>query len=172
MNASSSRLETRCSPVQFLKTVLLTSSLLIAASACATKPGTPPAFAPWYPSNNQVGDPIFGVFEGRVPCGDCEVIKLGLALYWNPDAQSPTTYQMSRVHVGKGNDRTVNEGSWVITSGTSLDPQAVVYQLDSLSPPEFRSFLAIGDHILLVLDDAMNPRVGNAAWSYALSRTN
>jgi hypothetical protein len=100
------------------------------------------------------------------------VVKLGLALYWNPDAQEPTTYQMSRVHVGKGNDRTVNEGSWVITSGARVDPDGVVYQLDSLAHPEFRSFLAIGTDILLVLNDAMAPRIGNAAWSYTLSRTN
>ncbi len=41
----------------------------------------PPAFEPPYPAVNANGDPILGVFEGRTPCVDCNVVKVALVLY-------------------------------------------------------------------------------------------
>jgi len=157
--------------IQSMRRFLYAISLSIILSGCSILAKTPTTFPPWYPVVNNNGDPIFAVFEGRIPCTDCQVIKLGLALYEDPKTNTPTTYEMSRLFVGKGNDRTVNEGKWLITSGTKLDPQAVVYQLDSNAPQEFRSFWAIDQDILFILDQAMNPRVGNGAWSYVLDRT-
>jgi hypothetical protein len=154
-----------------MKIIVLLMSILIILSGCGYLAETPATFEPWYPSVNENGDSIFAVFESRIPCADCEVIKFGLALYWDRETKTPTTYEMARVYVGKGNDRTVNKGTWIITSGTKLDPQTAVYQLDSNAPQEFRSFWAIGQDILFILDQNMNPRVGNAAWGYALNKT-
>jgi hypothetical protein len=140
-------------------------------SSCTSLGGTPTAFPPWYPLTNEKGDTVFAIFESRIPCADCQTIKFGLALYWEPKTKTPTTYQMSRIHVGQGNDRTVNAGTWTITSGTKLDPQAVVYKLDANAPPEFRTYWAIGQDILFILDPELKPRVGNAGYSYALNKT-
>jgi hypothetical protein len=152
--------------------LLVVSLIAIIITGCGNLTETPAAtFAPWYPSVNENGDPVFAVFESRIPCADCEVIKFSLVLYWDQETKTPTTYEMARVYVGKGNDRTINKGTWTITAGTKLDPQAVVYQLNSNAPEEFLSFWAIGRDILFILDQDMNPRVGTAAWSYALNKT-
>ncbi|MGH7209407.1 MAG: copper resistance protein NlpE N-terminal domain-containing protein, partial [Nitrospiraceae bacterium] len=68
------------------------------------------------------------------PCADCETVKFALVLYRNPETSAPTTYLLARVYVAKGDERTVNAGTWAMTHGTKLDPQALVYQLDSNAP--------------------------------------
>ena len=153
--------------VRFIQKTIFLMSVLFIMSGCSNSVNTPATFEPWYPPVNENGDSIFAVFESRIPCGDCQTIKIGLVLYWDRETKEPTTYQMSRVYVGKGNGRTVNEGVWTITHGTKLDPQAVVYQLDSSAPQEFQSYWAIGQDILFILDPEMNPRVGDAGYGYA-----
>jgi hypothetical protein len=140
------------------------------ATGCNTQPKTPATVEPWYPATNENGDGVFAVFESRIPCDDCEKIKFALALYMDSETKMPTTYQMARVYVAKGNDRTINTGTWTITHGTSLNSQAVVYRLDTNAPQEFQFFWAIGEDILFILDQEMNPRVGTAGYSYALNR--
>lgn len=154
-----------------MRRIIFLASILIIMSGCAYFKKAPTTFEPWYPVVNENGDPVFTVFESRIPCAviDCTKIKFALALYRNRETKAPTTYKMARVYVGKGNDRTVNEGTWIITRGTKLDPQAVVYQLDSNAPQEFRSYWAIGQDILFILDQDMNPRVGDASYGYALN---
>jgi hypothetical protein len=156
--------------IRLLEKALFLICILIVATGCSNKPTTSTTVEPWYPTTNKNGDVIFAVFESRIPCDDCEKIKFALALYMDSETKAPTTYQMSRVYVGKGNDRTINEGTWTISQGTNLDNQAIVYQLDTNVPQEFRSFWAIGDDILFILDQKMNPRVGTAGYSYALNR--
>lgn len=151
-----------------MKYRLLPALALMVLAGCAPSPSVPQA---WYPPVNARGDPVFAVFESRIPCADCEKIKFALALYRDRDTQAPTTYRLARVYVGNGNDRTVNEGTWSITRGAKPDPQAVVYRLDAAAPAEFRSFWAIGQDILFILDQDGGPRVGNAGYGYALNRT-
>jgi len=155
---------------QWLGKVLLLIFILILATGCNTQPDTPATVEPWYPATNKNGDEVFAVFESRIPCDDCEKIKFALALYEDSKTQQPTTYQMARVYVAKGNDRTINTGTWTIIRGTSLDSQAVVYRLDANAPDEFQYFWVIGKDILFILDQEMNPRVGTAGYSYALNR--
>ncbi len=150
-----------------MKRLWLVIWLLVLLAGCAADDAPLP---PWYPAVNADGDPVFAVFESRIPCENCEKIKFALALYTDPAGGAPTTYQMARVFVGRGNDRIINEGNWSITRGTSLDPQAVVYRLDSGAPEEFQAFWAIGEDILFILDQDMQPRVGDAGYSYALNR--
>ena len=61
------------------------------------------------PGDNARGDPVFAVFESRIPCADCEKIKFALALYRDRDTQAPTTYKLARVYVAKTDDRIVEE---------------------------------------------------------------
>ena len=154
-----------------MRRIIFLAPILIIMSGCAYFKKATTTFEPWYPVVNKNGDPVFAVFESRIPCAECEKIKFALALYRNRETKAPTMYKMARVYVAKGNDRTVNEGTWTITRGTKLDPQAVVYQLDSNAPREFRSYWAIGQDILFILDQDMNPRVGDAGYGYALNKT-
>ncbi|MBI5873759.1 MAG: copper resistance protein NlpE N-terminal domain-containing protein [Candidatus Omnitrophica bacterium] len=159
-----------------MRKVIFIASILVMMSGCSYFKKAPAAFDPWYPSANENGDPVFAVFEGRIPCmgqmaiPDCNKIKVGLALYQNAQTQLPTTYLLARVGVGTGNDRITNAGNLTLTHGTVLDPQAVVYQLDTNAPQEFRSYWVIGRDILFMLDQDRNPRVGDAAYSYVLNR--
>ncbi|MFO1349930.1 MAG: copper resistance protein NlpE N-terminal domain-containing protein [Gammaproteobacteria bacterium] len=149
----------------------LAALILIILSGCGQFGKTPPAVEPWYPTVNENGDPVFAVFESRIPCADCQKIKFALALYRDPKTKAPTTYKLARVYVARSpEDRMVNEGHWMIKHGTRLNPQATVYQLDANAPSEFRWFWAIGEDILFILDQDLNPRVGTAGYGYALNK--
>jgi hypothetical protein len=135
-------------------------------------------FGPWYPMQNENGDPAVADFENHIPCvttgnqpiKKCDRMKFGLVLYRDAKTKAPTTYIMSRVYVGVSSERSVNKGAWEVTKGNGLDAQAVDYKLDANAPEEFRNFWAIGDDILFILNDDLKPRVGDAAYGYALNR--
>ena len=139
--------------------------------ASTTRPPGATVREPFFSTVSAAGDPLRGAFEYRVPCGDCFALKLSLILYHNADTKAPSTYLMSRVHVGKGDDRTVNEGRWSIERGIQGYPDAVVYRLDATAPAEFKSFWAINENLLLVLDQYGNPRVGTGGVGFLLNRT-
>ncbi len=132
---------------------------------------SPTTFERPFPAVNANGDPILGFFVGRTPCPDCQAMKVALVLYYNPETSSPTTYWLGLVFVGKGNDRTVYQGNWTIQHGIKEYPEAVVYQLDANTPEDLRSYWHVNKDILLPLDKDMNPKVGNSAWGFMLSRT-
>lgn len=147
-------------------------ALVVILAGCASVPHAPTPLAPWYPALNAHGDPVCAVFESRIPCADCEKIKVALALYQNRVTKVPTTYQLARVYVAHSpEDRLVQEGMWTITHGMPLDPHAVVYQLDANVPQEFQAYWAIGQDILFLLDQARQPRVGTAGYGYAFNKT-
>ena len=118
-----------------------------------------------------MGSGTFGVFEGKTPCSDCERIKVRLTLFARPDRGTPTGYLLERIYVGKGDERTVDEGGWQTTTGSPTDADAVVVILNPTAPQEFRRFQRVGDNILLMLDDRCLPRVGDAQHNFTLSRT-
>ena len=145
-----------------------------AVSACAH----PPAAEPWYSETNEVGDPIAGVFEGRVPCDephlvDCEKVKVALALYRDARSGTLTTYRLARVYVAADPDGrpSIVAGGVVTGRGTQLDPNAAIVRLDEKVPPELRVYWVVDEDILFVLDQSLRPRVGTASWSYVLNRT-
>ena len=136
----------------------------------------PTSFPPWYPMTNAAGDPVFADFENHLPCAidqpavaDRQRVKYGIVLYRDAETGEPTTYLTSTVRVGVGNDRETHQGSWRITTGTGLDPQARVYELDTNAPAHLRHYWPIGEDILFILDENRMPRVGDAAYGYALN---
>lgn len=52
--------------------------------------------------------------------------------------------------------------------GSGIDPQATVA---TLAGSEFTHYQRVGENLLLILDGNLEPRVGNAAQSFTLSRT-
>lgn len=123
------------------------------------------------------GASVYGVFEGRCPCqelakelkvttsSECFKTKWGLTLWQNPDNQAPSTYKIESSFYRQ----TPREGKWTITKGTKVNPDAIVYQLDSegLEP----IFLMKGDdNVVFFLDKNKNLLAGNMLFSYTLNR--
>jgi hypothetical protein len=152
--------------------------LLCILVGCVSEPRESTMAERWYPSMNDNGDPIFAVFEGRIPCtdsevSDCDKIKVALALYLDRKSGAPTTYKLARVQVATSPEgaRSVVDGAWTITRGMKGNPSASVYRLDASVPPAFQAYWSIGEGILFMLDPELNPRIGTAGWSYVLNRT-
>lgn len=154
--------------INFSKPALLAIMLTLVFSGADCKKDETPG--PWYPITNENGEPVFGVFESRIPCPDCERMKFGLVIYKDAQTNMATSYFMSRIFVGKGNERTTNKGQLTTEAGTQLDSLAIVYQLDSNAPEEFKLFWKISEDILFILDKNLMPRVGDAGYGYVLNR--
>jgi hypothetical protein len=118
-----------------------------------------------------------GVFEGRTPCPDivfeftkmapypgCMKIKWRLTLYQDQATGAPSTY----LYQGA---TTIREGAWTIVRGTDSDPEAAVYQLHLDNSQKPVSFLKADENHLFLLDRELNFLVGDALFSYTLSRT-
>ncbi|MEU1973445.1 hypothetical protein ABZ477_17455 [Microbacterium sp. NPDC019599] len=149
-------------------------AILVGIAASQPQPVT--EFPPWYPARNSEGDAASADFEAHVPCSldpvpdpACQRIKLGLVLYRDPVTDEPTTYVMSIIRVGVGDEREVRQGDVGIGSGTALDADDVVYRLTGV-PDHLRTFWAVGDDLLLLLDEDGMPRVGDAGYSFTLNR--
>lgn len=106
-----------------------------------------------------------------MPCSDCQLIKVRLTLHRSAQDGSPTDYVLERIYVGKGNDRHTTRGTWTESSGARVDPEGKLVELDANSPEDFGRLLALGENLMLILDAELEPRVGDAAHSFTLSRT-
>jgi hypothetical protein len=122
------------------------------------------------------GSSIVAAFEGRSPCheivfevlnitpfSDCLKLKSRLTLYQDEETGSPSTYMYMGTH-------TIREGTWTILEGTEGNPDAVIYQLQLEGSPAPVSFLKADENHLFLLDRDMNLLVGNALFSFTLSR--
>jgi hypothetical protein len=139
------------------------------------------------------GSEILGVFQGNTPCSaqarplpqipadtDCEQMIWRLVLYQDPQTKAPRTYQLNSAYglpkpntndlVGGGTP-IVMEGVWTITTGTKIDPQATIYQINPDDPQTTAYFLKVNENLLHVLSSDKTLLVGNGAWGYTLNRT-
>jgi hypothetical protein len=67
------------------------------------------------------------------------------------------------------NNRVIEQGSWTIQHGVKGYPEADVIALDKNYVEELRYFWRVNDDVLLLLDNALKPKVGDAASGYMLS---
>lgn len=122
------------------------------------------------------GASVLGVYEGRLPChevvydilhiepfGGCLKLKSRLTLYLDQATGAPGSY----LYMGTS---TIREGTWTILEGTESDPGAVVYQLQLEGAKGPVSFLKADENHLFLLDRDLNLLVGNALFSYTLTR--
>ena len=137
----------------------------LALAACGAEDGT---FMPPFPPEEIPADALVGIFEGKFPCETCVKIKTALVLLQEPATGNPTRYLLRQNQTGAPED---SEGSWRIRRGSRFDPGAVVYELQPPGSPVTIDYLTVGPDILLLLDEQLRPRVGNAAYSFTLSRT-
>jgi hypothetical protein len=134
---------------------------------------------------------IAGVFEGSTPCGDmpriflkvpsndsCEFIKWQITLY-KPAGSSNTANFMLKATYGltqpntQGFSRSASfqsEGQWTITKGSAGNPNAIVYRLVTTNRDSI-SFVELNKEMVHPLDPSGRLMIGNAGWSYTLSRT-
>ena len=105
-----------------------------------------------------------------VPDPECQRVKLGLVLYRDAVTEEPTMYMMSIIRVGVSDEREAHRGAWHAESGTVLRRDATVYRLDGV-PGHLEAYWAVGEDLLLLLDENGMPRVGDAGYSYTLNRT-
>jgi len=114
-------------------------------------------------SNNQV---LFAdnnsaiVFEGTLPCADCDGIKTTLTLFQNK-AKNQYSYKLHEVYLGQNNEKTFDTyGKWVALKGTQEDPKAVVYQLsvqnDDPEDSDVINYLVVNNNTIKQIDDEMN----------------
>ena len=166
----------------------LSTWALLTVTACATVISQTTT-----PSLVTTGPSVHGVFEGITPCSsltrplpqipadtNCEQMIWKIILYQDSATGAPTTYalesaygvpQQGTVGLVGGGTPIVMEGSWIIVKGTKIDPDAVVYQVNSDNPQTAVSFLKMAEDILHVLSRDQTLMVGNASWSYTLNRT-
>jgi hypothetical protein len=122
------------------------------------------------------GSSVLGIFEGRLPCHEvvydilnitpfsgCLKLKSRLTLYVDQATGAPSSY----MYLGTS---TIREGTWTILQGTKGDPDAIIYQIHLTDSKEPVSFLKADDNHLFLLDRNLNLLVGNALFSYTLSR--
>ncbi len=143
-------------------------------------------------SQTNTGTPnVLGVFVASTPCsegtrplpgipakGDCEFIIWNLTLYQDPNRFTPTTYKLEYSYgisqpgtpgfIG-GGTKLKMEGKWTVAKGAGSD-SGRIYRLDTGTQNRFVSLLKLNDHLLHLLDTEMRLMIGNASFSYTLSK--
>lgn len=114
---------------------------------------------------------VLGVFEGTIPCADCEGIKMKLTLYQDPTTLGAAGYTLDSTYIGQPNGTFNTQGEWDYLRGNDEDPNATIYGLD-LDKPELERqyFLKVGDDKVTMLDEKMNPIKSNL--NYTLTKVN
>lgn len=154
--------------------LLLQFTSVLMTSCSGQRPETEQKFPPWYPETNQNGDTVYAVYENKLPCFDkgCTKLKFALAIYQNSQTKLPSTYMMARVYVAKDeNGRITNSGNISISKSTISDAIITVYNLTTGAPDDFKHFWKINDSLIFILDNNLQPRVGDASYGYVLNRT-
>jgi hypothetical protein len=134
--------------------VVLITALCGGAIGCAS--ARLPAVATSDPAGT--GEVVLARYGGRLPCADCEAIRIELTLYCAGVRGAPTRYESHETYLGtRDGDREFrNTGRWTILRGTPNDPRATVYQLDFDNPERARSFLKLDENELTALDRSLN----------------
>ncbi|HET9905072.1 MAG TPA: hypothetical protein VFQ23_00480 [Anaerolineales bacterium] len=122
------------------------------------------------------GSSIFAIFDGRTPCDEvvleftntesfpgCLKIKWRLTLYQDSASGEPTRYLFMSTSQFR-------EGSWRIISGTDVDPNTVIYELQPVDTKESFYFQKVDKNHLYLMDGEQNLLIGNELFSYTLSR--
>ncbi len=99
-----------------------------------------------------VAKTAFAVYEGRLPCADCEGIDTILTLY------NDETYTMSSTYLGREVEPYIENGKWTTLRGDATNPDATVYQLYSEADGSTtdQNYLVVGNE-LQQLDQDLRP---------------
>ncbi len=147
-------------------TVIAAAALCLAGCAQRVTRPAPPAATPAPPP---VPLPLVGHFSGVLPCGDCGGIETDLIL--RADWHGTYHYQLRETHVAADGVRRTfdSQGVWRRRRGTSVDPEAVVYQLDTAGSQPQRLFIVLDEWRIRAVDP--NGVVLEPSGAYVLTRT-
>ena len=101
------------------------------------------------------GQRLIATYAGVLPCADCQGIKTELRLYAKSEGDlSDARFTLEETYLGtSGGDRTIGfSGSWAMQHGTTADPKAIVYQINSGDPSGTRYFLQVNANEIKLLD--------------------
>jgi uncharacterized lipoprotein NlpE involved in copper resistance len=101
------------------------------------------------------GQRLIATYAGVLPCADCQGIKTELRLYAKSEGDlSDARFTLEETYLGtRGGDRTIKfNGSWATRHGTTTDPEAIVYQINSGDPSGTRYFLQVNANEIKLLD--------------------
>lgn len=92
---------------------------------------------------------ILALYEGILPCADCQGIRTKLTLF-----DEDFTYRLVEVYLGTPDgDRTVESGgTWTTLQGTGEYPTGTIYRLNPGKPEDVRSFLVVNEAEIEQLD--------------------
>ena len=144
--------------------------LIIALTSCSSNKNNKNAL-----SNNQIqfaDNNSVIVFEGTLPCADCDGIKTTLTLFQN-NSKTQFSYKLHEVYLGQNNEKTFDTyGKWIALKGTQEDPKAIVYQLsvqnEDPEDSDVINYLVIDKNRIKLIDDEMNEFETKA--NYTLTR--
>lgn len=103
------------------------------------------------------------IYQGALPCADCEGIKTTLTFFGNETYSLQETYLTNR----PGKHVFMTRGKYATMRGTATDPNATVYQLNPDKPTDIRNFLRVGANRIKQLD--RDQREINAPFDYTLT---
>jgi len=108
---------------------------------------------------------LIGVYEGVVPCADCDGIKTELTLYQDAANSENNSYTLKETYLNgkaKTGDTTFSStGKWDILRGIKGDQNATVYFLNYDDPESTRYFLKQSDSAVVLLDKDQKIIAGN-----------
>lgn len=151
-----------------MKKILLPACVLLCFIACNSRPETTPSSHPDIDSALAVktrvpGEPdatrmLIGVFEGVLPCADCEGIKTELTLYQDVANADNNNYILKETYMGinTGDTTFTSKGKWDIVKGMKTDKDASVFFLNYDRPDELKYFLKEDDATIVMLDKDQN----------------
>lgn len=139
--------------------------ILLMLAACQGRVAPPVTSASDQVAPTVSGKKVLAIYEGVLPCADCQGIRTELTLF-----DEDPTYKLVETYLGTPDgERTVeSEGRWSLRRPVQRDPEVTVYQLDPDKPEKARSFLIVDEKQIRQLDREgreMEPRLG-----YTLTR--
>ena len=139
----------------------------------------------------QSSDTPIGIFEGSTPCGEmpraflrvpvkdsCEFIRWHFTFYQSSEPAKASSFTMTAIYgLTQPNTQDFSrsyqrraEGKWTMQKGLQGNPNADVYRLITTNNDTI-CFLQLNPDLLHPLDPSGKLMIGNAGWSYTLSRT-
>jgi hypothetical protein len=124
------------------------------------------------------GPAVYGIFEGRSPCGisqqmgadmagGCDHLKWQLILFRDIITLKPTTFSLTTEMFG----RRPLKGRWTIIRGSRNDPKAVIFAL-GYGPGQILYLFRGDENVLFILDEKREFLTGDKDFSYTLNRVN
>lgn len=151
-----------------MKEILLPVCIIMLFIACNSRPETTPATNPNIDSALAVktkipGEPdatrtFIGVFEGVLPCADCEGIKTELTLYQDVANADNNSYILKETYLGinTGDTTFTSKGKWDVLKGIKTDKEASVFFLNYDRPDESIYYLKEDEATIVMLDKEQN----------------